>query len=251
VFHGGGSCGLANDKEAEKAEQWIMRPLRRCGNLDCADRPWGTTMRLAVLIMLLCAELAASASAATFDCNKASTFVEKAICSDSRLNSMDEELGRLYKEALAASSNSAALKTEQKAWLSSRDQCKDSDCVIKAYADRINTLTAMSSPAKSGDFTGTYKAANGEVLVQQTPGGRIKFYINAMWKTNVGEVSGEVPLNGNAASYADKEADCSLSFKFAPGKLVVTQNGVCGMGLNVSASGTYKRVSAAPPKFDD
>ena len=56
--------------------------------------------------------------AATFDCNKLSTFVEKAICSDSRLTSMDDQLGRLYKDALAASSNSAALKTEQKAWLS-------------------------------------------------------------------------------------------------------------------------------------
>jgi hypothetical protein len=59
-----------------------------------------------------------SAWAATFDCNKLSTFVEKAICSDSRLTSMDDQLGRLYKDALAASSNSAALKTEQKAWLS-------------------------------------------------------------------------------------------------------------------------------------
>ena len=60
-----------------------------------------------------------------------------------------------------------------------------------------------------------------------------------------------MPLRGNAASYADKETDCGLSFKFAPGKLVVTQDGSCGMGLNVSASGSYKRVSAAPPKFDD
>jgi hypothetical protein len=124
-------------------------------------------------------------------------------------------------------------------------------CIIKAYEDRISSLGAMSSPAKSGDFTGTYKGANGEVLVQQTPDDRIKFSISAAYRMNVGEVSGEVPLNGNAASYADKDNDCGLSFKFAPGKLVVTQDGVCGMGLNVTASGTYKRVSAAPPKFDD
>jgi uncharacterized protein len=208
-------------------------------------------MRVAVWTMLPFLGLMSSAGAATFDCNKASTFVEKAICSDSRLTSMDDQLGHLYKDALAASSNSAALKAEQRAWLSSRDQCKDSDCIMKAYADRISTLTAMSSPAKSGDFTGTYKAANGDVLVQQTPDGRIKFAISATWKANVGEVSGEVPLKGNAASYTDKDNDCGLSFKFASGKLVVTQDGSCGMGLNVSASGTYKRVSAAPPKFDD
>ena len=212
-------------------------------------------MRVAVWTMLPFLGLMPSAWAATFDCNKASTFVEKAICSDSRLTSIDDQLGRLYKDALAASSNSSALKAEQRAWLSSRDQCKDSDCVIKAYEARISSLSAMSSPDKSGDFTGTYKmedkGAAGLVLVQQTANGRIKFYLNATYRTNVGEVSGEVPLNGNVASYADKENDCSLSFKFAPGRLIVTQDGVCGMGLNVTASGTYKRVSAAPPKFDD
>ena len=90
------------------------------------------------------------ARAATFDCNKASTFVEKVICSDSRLTSMDDQLGRLYKDALAASSDITALKTEQKAWLSSRNQCKDSDCIMKAYADRISALSAVSASAKSG-----------------------------------------------------------------------------------------------------
>ena len=138
-----------------------------------------------------------SAWAATFDCNKASTFVEKAICSDSRLTSIDDQLGRLYKDALAASSNSSALKAGQRAWLSSRDQCKDSDCVIKAYEARISSLSAMSSPDKSGDFTGTYKmedkGAAGLVLVQQTANGQIKFYLNATYRTNVGEVSGECP----------------------------------------------------------
>jgi hypothetical protein len=64
-------------------------------------------------------------------------------------------------------------------------------------------------------------------------------------------VSGEVPLTGNAANYADKETDCVLELKFAPDKLVVTQDGSCGMGLNVSASGTYARVSAAQPNFDE
>jgi uncharacterized protein len=208
-------------------------------------------MRVAVWTMLLGLGLMPSAWAAAFDCNKASTFVEKAICSDSRLTSMDDQLGRLYKDALAASSNSAALKAEQRAWLSSRDQCKDSDCIIKAYDDRIGALGAKSAPAKPGDFTGTYKGANGDVLVQQTADGQIKFAVSAMWKMNVGEVSGEIPLNGDAASYADKENDCGLSLKFATGTLDVTQDGVCGMGLNVTASGTYKRVSAAPPKFDE
>ena len=42
---------------------------------------WGTTMRIAVWTMLPFLGSMPSAEAATFDCNKASTFVEKAICS--------------------------------------------------------------------------------------------------------------------------------------------------------------------------
>jgi hypothetical protein len=98
--------------------------------------------------------------------------------------------------------------------------------------------------------TGTYKMKNGVVLVQQIDG-RMRFTLNATWKTNVGEVSGEVPLDGSAASYADEDADCKLTFKFGASKLVVSQDGTCGMGLNVSADGTYKRVSTASPKLDE
>jgi uncharacterized protein len=212
-------------------------------------------MRPTVWATLMCLALTPSAWAATFDCDKASTFVEKVICSDLRLTNLDDQLGRLYKDALAASSNSGALKAEQKAWLSSRNQCKDSDCIMKAYDDRISVLGAMSAPAKSGDVTGTYKmkdrGAAGVVLVQQTTNGRIKFYINATYRTNTGELSGEVPLSGDATNYVDKELDCTLSFNFMPGSLVLNQDGSCGMGLNVSAAGTYKRVSSTPPKFDE
>jgi hypothetical protein len=90
---------------------------------------------------------------------------------------------------------------------------------------------------------------NGEALIQQT-GERIKFSINAAYRQNTGEISGDVPLTGNSAKYVDQDADCALSFKFAAGKLDITQDGACGMGLNVSGAGSYKRASTAPPKFD-
>jgi uncharacterized protein len=152
-------------------------------------------MRVAVWTTLMCLVMP-WARAAAFDCTKASTFVEKAICSDQQLSAMDDQLGRLYKGAVAGASNKAMLKTDQEAWLSARNQCRDADCLKKPYADRINVLGGTSAPPTPGDFTGTYKMENGEVLVQQTTDGRIKFYINATYHTNVGEVSGEVPLTG-------------------------------------------------------
>jgi hypothetical protein len=106
-------------------------------------------------------------------------------------------------------------------------------------------LTPSARAAES--VTGTYKMRNGEVLIQQTKDGRIRFSLNATYQANVGEVSGEVPLSGDTASYADPDLDCALTLRFAPGKLVVSQDGPCGMGLNVSGSGTYKQVSTASP----
>ena len=112
-------------------------------------------------------------------------------------------------------------------------------------------LVLIPSAHAAESVTGTYRMENGEVLVQQTRDGRIKFSLNATYQTNVGEVSGEVPLIGEAANYVNKELDCTLSFKFARSRLVVTQDGSCGMGLNVSGAGTYKQTSSAPPKFDE
>ena len=208
-------------------------------------------MRVTLSTALFCLCLAAPAQAATFNCDKASTFAEKAICSDSRLTVMDDELGRLYKDALAASPDSAALKAEQKAWLASRDRCKDLNCITQAYEDRIAALKSASAPAKAGGVTGTYKAANGDVLVLDTGDGKIKFAVSAVHQTNTGEVSGQAPLNGSTAHYVDKDNDCIMWFMFGQDKLKVDQDGICGMGLNVTASGSYKRTSSAPPKFDE
>src|SRR4026207_2498917 len=175
-------------------------------------RARGCTALLSLILM-------SSAQAASFDCAKASSFVEKAICSDKRLSSMDDQLARLYKAARAAATNASALETEQKSWLSSRDRCTNTACLKKTYADRIAALSGPSTAPAFGSFTGTYKMQNGEAPIQQT-GERIKFSINATYRQNTGEITGEVPLMGNSAKFQD--ADCILSFKFAAGKLDIT-----------------------------
>jgi len=96
---------------------------------------------------------------------EASTFVEKAICTDKQLSSLDDQLAGLYKAARAANVNAATVEADQKVWLSSRDQCIDAACLKKAYADRIAVLSGSSAAPASGGFTGTYKMKNGEALV--------------------------------------------------------------------------------------
>lgn len=69
---------------------------------------------------------------------------------------------------------------------------------------------------------------------------------------NTGEGSAIVRIEGNTANFKPDgaEDDCKIVLKFTDGKLVVTQDGICGFGFNVSAAGTYKKVSSKKPKFD-
>jgi len=84
---------------------------------------------------------AVSSHAISFDCAKASTLVEKAICSDTELARLDDQLELAYKQALAAKSDGVELKSQQRAWLKNvRNQCQDVACINQAYTKRLAAL---------------------------------------------------------------------------------------------------------------
>ena len=68
---------------------------------------------------------------------------------------------------------------------------------------------------------------------------------------NEGEGSGIATIEGDTAIFKPEgsEEECQITLKFTGSKLVVTQTGICGFGHNVSAEGTYKKVSSKKPKF--
>ncbi len=91
---------------------------------------------------------------ASFDCGKAKTLVEHAICSDKQLSILDELLVTSYKKALADSPDPSTLKTAQREWLKSeRDSCKDVDCLKQAYNLRLSVLNEP--------IAGTHKPSSG------------------------------------------------------------------------------------------
>jgi uncharacterized protein len=84
--------------------------------------------------------ICASANAASFDCAKARSKIEKLICADSDLSNLDQDLGEIYSMDLARDIDAVNLKTSQRTWLAKRDLCADSMCVKQAYEDRLAQL---------------------------------------------------------------------------------------------------------------
>jgi|GEM_PF-51180 len=90
---------------------------------------------------LLASGFAMPAAAAAFDCAKASSAVETAICADNALSISDETLSELYDRlAWLASGDKDLLRqlaAEQKEWLlKQRNPCKDNGCIASAYRRR-------------------------------------------------------------------------------------------------------------------
>lgn len=72
-------------------------------------------------LFLTCAAagvLAASvASAASFDCAKAQSRVEKAVCTDPELSKLDSDLAAAYRDTLAVANRPATVRAEQREWV--------------------------------------------------------------------------------------------------------------------------------------
>jgi uncharacterized protein YecT (DUF1311 family) len=68
----------------------------------------------------------------SFDCAKAGTPTERAICSDADLAELDLRLNKLYKPL------AAQLRDSQREWFKKRDQCGGSiECLEREYNERI------------------------------------------------------------------------------------------------------------------
>lgn len=100
----------------------------------------GTLSLLALLV------IASVSYAASFNCDKATSLVEKLICSDLELSKLDDQMTRAYKKELAESANKADAKARQRAWITKeRDVCTDVDCIARAYKTRLEVLTAPAA----------------------------------------------------------------------------------------------------------
>jgi uncharacterized protein YecT (DUF1311 family) len=80
---------------------------------------------------------------ASFDCRKASTFVEEAICNDAILSRLDDALGENYRYMKAANIGDGALNhlvETQRQWLKNRNRCQTRNCIFNAYISRVDEV---------------------------------------------------------------------------------------------------------------
>ncbi|HEY6816425.1 MAG TPA: lysozyme inhibitor LprI family protein [Croceibacterium sp.] len=109
------------------------------------------------MIGLALLQLAAAAAAPSFDCAKAHSAVEHAICADAALAELDREEARIYRLARAApEANRDALRDRQRRFLAERDSCPESivplaECLRTAYLGDIAELRRLAGLADDRD----------------------------------------------------------------------------------------------------
>ncbi len=89
--------------------------------------------------------IAGNIQAASFDCGKAASEVEKIICGNDELSRLDESLHKAYLQALKRADIKEQTMESQKQWLKNeRNACRDAECLKTAYQTRIKELGLSS-----------------------------------------------------------------------------------------------------------
>ncbi|MBN1472986.1 MAG: DUF1311 domain-containing protein [Syntrophaceae bacterium] len=84
--------------------------------------------------------------AASFDCAKAKSEVEKIICSNEELSKLDKSMNEAYLKSLNRTDIKEQAIQSQKEWLKyALDLCQNAQCIKQAYETRIWELGLMSS----------------------------------------------------------------------------------------------------------
>lgn len=127
----------------------------------------------------------------------------------------------------------------------------------------VVTVAGAAVAAQGFSLTGTYRDGRNEWRVLDAGEGR--FYVQFLGqyayrgadgreRVNAGEIHGVVSLAGNRAvltSPEDYARNCRIILESTGSNLIVRQEGDCGFGNNVRADGTYRKVSAERPPFED
>jgi len=121
---------------------------------------------------------AAAAERPSFDCTKAASATEKAICGNDRLARLDRAIAQAFRALRSDPNLAERLAEEQAAFLKKRDACNsDTGCLAREMESRRAAL-ALEPLKDSKDarerFVGRYRGALGEMIVRRTLAGEFE-----------------------------------------------------------------------------
>ncbi len=140
--------------------------------------------------------------------------------------------------------------------------------MLVSCAAAAQSRSSVSAAEVSGtfkmNFPGKFKEFSNDIKILALGGGKIRFALDLVYPytmqngepmVNMGSLDDEASIVGDTAKFVAEDSDCRITIKFVRAGIVrVTQGGTgagCGFGHNVSAAGTYKKISTKKPKFEE
>jgi hypothetical protein len=119
---------------------------------------------------------------------------------------------------------------------------------------------AESKDVTAAQVNGTWKSGKNTFQIWALGKGKLQIAFDGVYEyklpsgpmANTGQGAGTATIDGDTAIFVPEgaESDCKITLKFAAKKLIVKQEGQCGFGNHVYAEGTYRKVSAKKPNFE-
>jgi hypothetical protein len=132
----------------------------------------------------------------------------------------------------------------------------------------IPVLFGVTAPQKprivtATEANGTYRYRHNEIKILALGHNKLRIQMDLTYEyrtsygpmANTGEASGAAAIeNDTATFYPVDDHKCRITLKFLAGnKIKVSEENTmdCGFGMNVTSEGTYTKIKAGKPKFDD
>jgi uncharacterized protein len=197
------------------------------------------------------------AAAASFDCKKAATVTEKAICADPALSRLDEQVAESFRAAQghwAAGNWSTFIRSEQRWWLKDRDRnCKaDRACLTRDYELRLAFLrnadlkwsgryVAGRCPADGLylDVGPSYPAAGVSIELYVCPNPAGNMLIQA---EGVPDAQGRLVV---------QDVGCRREFRFTQDTVTLVSTGGARCGVSWPVDRVYRRDPAKSPYLSE
>ena len=177
--------------------------------------------------------------AASFDCGKAATATEKAICADPALSQQDDQLAQLWQDHAHAGDTNAL--QAQRAWIKQRNACGgDAACLKQSYAQRLTVLQQPVAWQQTWHMDQADDSVGSELKISGTR--PLHFSLSGWNGANTGALEGDAVQDGHTHASYDKDG-CRLDFRLLGDTLQVEEkesaDGDCGAGAGVSYAGSY------------